>query len=95
MNISKKVRNLDNWSEVTRGLYRYVIAPGAAYELHVIDWDYDSTIDDAIWSAYVVGEWQDTKSNLKFSRECLCSNANLKTCLDAVAKDAKENIVED
>lgn len=28
--------DLKNWTEVTKGLYRYVLAANAAYEIHIL-----------------------------------------------------------
>ena len=30
------MNNLDNWTEVTRGIYRYIIAAKVCYEIHVM-----------------------------------------------------------
>ena len=38
------LKDLKKWTEVTRGLYRYVIAAKCCYELHILHWDHDTDI---------------------------------------------------
>ena len=49
------MKNLENWTEVTRGLYRYVIAAKVCYELHILHWDFETDILTAKASVYLVG----------------------------------------
>lgn len=41
------IKELKNWKEVTKGLYRYVISAGAAYEIHIQHQDVSTNINDA------------------------------------------------
>lgn len=44
--IDKNITDISKWSELTRGGYRYVISPGAAYELYI-----ERQVDDDIMHA--------------------------------------------
>lgn len=82
---------LKNWTEVTKGLYRYVIAANAAYEIHIIHWDFDTDILTAKASLYIVGDWIDYDGNSFFDRELLLEEQPVFECLVAAEKDYKEN----
>lgn len=43
----------DNWTEVTRGLYRYAIAPYVAYEIHIRCWKHKDDIQKAKCDFYI------------------------------------------
>ena len=42
------MNKLKNWTEVTKGLYRYVIGANVCYELHIIYHDLETNILTAI-----------------------------------------------
>lgn len=85
------MRNLENWTEVTRGLYRYVIAAKACYELHILHWDFDTDILTAKASVYLVGNWVQSDGNSFFEREPILMNRPVFECLEAADKDNAEN----
>ena len=62
------MKNLKNWTEVTRGLYRYVIAAKVCYELHILHWDFETDILTAKASVYLVGNWAQSNGNSFFER---------------------------
>ena len=73
-----KINNLENWYEVTRGLYRYVIASKACYELHILYWEDGTDILTAKSSLYIVGNWTSIPEHTSFfSRERFFSQSNL------------------
>lgn len=88
------IRNLNDWTEVTRGLYRYVIVAKVAYEIHIIYRDYkDPDILNARCKLYLVGEWYTTKnsgSQMFFQRQFL-AKGSMKECLESAVKDDEEN----
>lgn len=88
-----KINNLDNWYEVTRGLYRYVVAAKVCYELHVLYWEDGTDILTAKSSLYIVGNWTSIPGHISFfSREILLAEQPVFECLKAAEKDYKENI---
>lgn len=52
------MKDLKNWTEVTKGLYRYVIAANVCYELHILHWDFDTDILTAKASVFLAGDWR-------------------------------------
>lgn len=90
------MEDLKNWKEVTRGLFRYVIAAGACYEIHLEHHYLDTPTLTAKASLYIVGEWcpevkdGEVRRNY-FSRECLLAHNTVQECLKAAAKDDAEN----
>lgn len=83
---------LENWTEVTKGLYRYVIAANACYELHIL---YHLSGDDILVakaSLFIVGDWKtEEESRWHFERECLLKEQPVFECLKVAAKDNAEN----
>lgn len=82
--------DLKNWTEITKGLYRYVIAANVCYELHILYWGHATDISTAKASAYLVGEWIE-KGQTIFEREPILLEQPVFECLKAVIKDDKEN----
>ena len=81
---------LENWNEITKGLYRYVISPGACYEIHVMYHAKDTNILTANASLYIVGDWHSSNGSEYFERELLL-NGPLCACLEKAVEDNKEN----
>lgn len=82
--------DLKNWTEITKGLYRYVIAANVCYELHILYWNHATDISTAKASAYLVGEWIE-KGQCVLEREPILLEQSVLECLKAVIKDDKEN----
>lgn len=87
---NKRILNLDNWKEVTKGLYRYVIASNVCYEIHVLYRPFEGSIEFAESNLYIVGDFTDDFHKSFFSRECLLENAPLKYCLMCAYEDYKD-----
>ena len=88
-----KISNLDDWYEVTRGLYRYVVAANVCYEIHILYWADKTDILTAKSSLYIVGNWTSIPEHVSFfSREVLLAEQPVFECLKAAEKDYKENI---
>lgn len=82
---------LKNWKEVTRGLYRYVVATKVCYEIHILYWMHETDILTAKASLYLVGEWGKRSGESYFERELLLSEQPVFECLKAAKKDDEEN----
>ena len=61
-----KMIKLENWREVTKGLYRYVISPGACYEIHIMHHSKNTDILTANASLYIVGDWHSSNGSEYF-----------------------------
>lgn len=86
------MNNIKNWNEVTKGLYRFVIAPGACYEIHILHWDHDSNILSSNCNLYVVGEWRGSDGSY-FERELLLTGP-MAACLQKAVEDYNDNVEE-
>lgn len=87
------MNKLENWREVTRGLYRYVIAAGACYEILVTHMDRNTNILSANCVLYVTGTWY-SDSGSYFEREELLRGP-MAACLQKAFEDFNENVDED
>lgn len=95
MENNNKIRNLEQWTEVTRGLYRYVISAGACYEIHILYRAHTTPILTAKASLYIVGDWRGKQGDKFFERECLLSEQPVFECLKEAEKDFTENCEEE
>lgn len=83
---------IENWTEVTHGLYRYVIAAKACYEIHILYHADGTPMGTAKASLFIVGFWySEQEKNSFFERECLLSEQPVFECVEAAIKDYKEN----
>ena len=85
------IRDFNSWTEVTRGIYRYVIAANVCYEIHVMYWDEETPIETAKSSLFLVGRWKTNDGKDVFERELLLEEQPLFTCIAAADEDDKEN----
>lgn len=79
------MKDLRNWTEVTKGLYRYITEADECYEIHVLCWYYRTDILSAEANAYFVGNWRTNVGGL-FERELLATGS-VSACIDAAMKD--------
>lgn len=87
------INELENWTEVTRGLYRYVVAAKVCYEIHILYWEDETDILTSKASLYLVGNWTRISDKVSFfSREVLIAEQPVFECLKAAEKDYKENL---
>ena len=83
---------LKNWKEVTKGLYRYVIAASVCYEIHILYHAENTDILTAKASLFLVGDWHSCKTSQSwFERERLLAEQPVFECLKAAQKDDEEN----
>lgn len=88
--MNKSLKDFSAWNEVTKGLYRYVIAPGACYEIHILYHAKDTDILTAKASVYIVGDWHGNDGDF-FERECLLPEQPVFECVKKAVEDYKEN----
>ena len=70
--INKEMIKLENWTEITKGLYRYVVSASCCYEIHIMYHAKDTDILTANTSLYIVGDWTNDNSHCSyFKRELL------------------------
>lgn len=88
------MRDLKNWLEITKGIYRHVISANVAYEIHINYWDMDTNILTANASLYIVGDWRSGNGKGTRERECLLDSAPVMDCLVKAEEDDLENNTE-
>lgn len=88
--MNESLKDFSTWNEVTKGLYRYVIASGSCYEIHILYHSKDTDILTAKAIVYIVGDWHGKDGNF-FERECLLSEQPVFECVRKAVEDYKEN----
>ena len=86
------MEKLENWKEVTNGLFRYVCGANVSYELHILHWDFDTDILTAKASVFIVGDWRQTNGNSFFERAAILAEHPAYECLEAAKRDYAENM---
>ena len=86
----RTIRELRNWTEVTKGLYRYVVAASACYEIHIMYHAKDTDVLTANASLYIVGEWISLENDSKFFERKLLLNGSVMACLEKAAEHEEE-----
>lgn len=81
---------LENWTEITKGLYRFVIAEGYYYEIHIMYHAKDTDILSANASLYIVGDWTNANSHCSYFERELLLNGPLAACLEKAVEDEEE-----
>ena len=85
------MKEFRNWKEVTKGLYRYVVATNVCYEIHIMYHSHGTDILTAKASLFIVGEWASKNDNF-FERECLLAEQPVFECIAKADQDFKENM---
>lgn len=86
------MKDLSNWVEITKGLYRYVISANCCYEIHILYHSKSTDILTAKASLFITGDWYSRNTGKSFfERECLLSEKPVFECLEAAEKDNEEN----
>jgi hypothetical protein len=86
------MNKIENWKDVTKGLYRYVIAPNVCYEIHILHHDHGTDILSAKSNLFIVGDWTNQKGESFMERECLLAENTFAECLEKATKDYTENM---
>ena len=86
------INKLENWREITKGLYRYVVAANCCYEIHVMYHAKETDILTANAHLYIVGDWTSltSKDNSKFFKRELLLSGPLCACLEKAVEEEKE-----
>lgn len=86
------IKDLKNWTEVTKGLYRYAISTGVCYEIHILLHYTDTDILTAKASLFIAGDRKKDNENF-FERERLLSEQSVSECLEKAYEDNEANEV--
>lgn len=78
--------NLENWTEITDGLYRYAKA-NCCYEIHIMYHSKDTDILTANASLYIVGNYAPIEKNSDVFERRLLLNGPLLACLCSAVED--------
>ncbi len=92
MGDANRLSSLDNWTEVSKGFYRFVIGANVCYEIHILYHFHHTDILTAKASLYLVGDWKNKVGANFFERECLLSENPVSSCLQTAFKDYTENM---
>lgn len=86
------MKDLNNWAEITRGLYRVVVGANVCYEIHINIREIHTPVLIANASLFLVGNWWDKNGVSFFSRECLLEKQSVKKCIEKAIQDYKKNM---
>lgn len=87
----KRMIKLENWTEITKGLYRYVVSTGRCYEIYIMHHEKDTDILSANASLYnIVGDWTTDNSYCSYFDRELLLNGSLMACLEKAVEEEKE-----
>ena len=86
---------LEDWTEVTKGLYRYDVSDDCFYEIHIMHHAKDTDILSANASLFIVADWYTNNSDHSFFERKLLLNGPLSTCLEKMIEDKKEEMLND
>ena len=81
---------LEDWTEVTKGLYRYDVSDDCCYEIHIMHHAKDTDILTANASLFIAADWYTTNSDCSFFERRLLLNGPLMACLEKAVEDGKE-----
>jgi hypothetical protein len=93
MSTKERMKDLGNWTEVTTGIYRYIIAAKVCYEIHIRKHVAETDIMWADANAYIAGQWSTKDCKNVFERECIL-RASVFSCICACIEDYAENTTE-
>lgn len=88
----KQIEDPNNWKEITKGIYRYVVSANVCYEIHINICKFDTPVIERNASLFLVGDWRDKNGVSFFSRECLLEKQSVKNCIEKAIQDYKENM---
>lgn len=87
----KEMNNLENWIEIERGLYKYVISSGYCYEIHLRRHEKNTDILTADAALYIVGDWKGHADSSEYFVRSLLFKGPVKICLEKAVEDEEEN----
>ena len=80
---------LENWTEVTKGLYRYVCS-ACCYEIHIMYHAKETDILTANASLYIVGDWTTSNGHCSYFERELLIKGSVAACLEKAVEDEEE-----
>lgn len=83
----KLIKDLNNWKEVTKGLYRHIVGANVCYEIHINIYKHNTPVSTANASLFLVGDWRDKNGVSFFSRECLLEKQSVSECIEKAIQD--------
>lgn len=86
------MNDLNNWDELTKWLYRYIISRNEWYELHILGHYLDSPFLTSRANLYHSSISQDRYGNYLFEKKCVLSEQPVQECLEFARIDS--NTVE-
>lgn len=84
------MKELKNWTEVSKGYYRFVIGANIAYEIIVEHWYLDTPIETAKASLCITAAWYN-RDGSTLEREWLAKELPIQELLEIAYKDNEEN----
>lgn len=90
----ERIKSLENWNEITKGFYRFIVAPKVCYEICVMFKPDKVDIAESIANLYFTGEWIMTDGSIHFMREVM-HFGSLKDCLSTAADDYEQSLQEE
>lgn len=88
----KQMKDLNNWNEIIKGLYRFVIGANVCYEIHINLRKQNIPVLTANASLFLVGDWIDEDGVSFLERECLLEQQSVSECIEKAIQDYKENM---
>ena len=90
----ERIKSLDNWSEITKGFYRFIVAPKACYEICIMHKPDKCDIAESTANLYFTGEWIMADGSVIFMREVM-HYGSLEQCLSIAAGDYAQSLQEE
>ena len=79
--------DINKWTEVTKNLFREVVASGVCYEIVITHKDKDGDINKAQAMLFIAGDWK--KDNTYFFEREILLNDTVEKCLIKAIEDYK------
>ena len=86
----ERIKSLENWSEITRGFYRFILESNVCYEICIMHKPDKCDIAESIANLYFTSEWIMTDGSV-FMREVM-HYGSLKQCLSTAANDYAQSL---
>lgn len=85
------MKEFKNWTKVSKGYYRYVIASNVAYEIFIEYWGHETPIETAKASLCLIGNWCNKDRKSFTERVWLGKELPIQELLEIAYQDDKEN----
>lgn len=91
--MEEQLKKIENWHEVTHGMYITAIGAKCAYQIIIEYHELDKPIETAKASLCVCGFWNDSKTGKNtLDREWLGKNLPVQELLEIAVEDYKNNM---